>query len=171
LALFSSLLAIQGGCKVRSGIGAERLSDQVVASPSAFAPAVMQIHPITRLELLAESRALLLCHLEFRDSWGDPCKAIGRAQVDLYKPLAATESTLGQQALSWEVDLGDLGRNAKLYDQATRTYRLALEDVPEWLIGETGEGGRTLARLRASFVGPDVEGKPQRLTSEFLLER
>ncbi len=162
---------VASGCRVRSGIDAERLSDEIVDSPNPFAAAMMQIHPLTRLELGTDQPALLLCHIEFRDSWGDPRKALGRLQIDLYRAIGAGQSSLGQQVLTWEVDLADLARNARLYDQATRTYRLALEDVPEWLSNESAQSGGTLARLRGTFVGPDVEGKPQKLSSEYLLER
>ncbi|MBZ0171116.1 MAG: hypothetical protein K8E66_01925, partial [Phycisphaerales bacterium] len=73
--------------------------------------------------------------------------------------------------LVWEIDLTDLERNADLYDPSTRTYRLALKQLPGWLSGMArGEaGGPEWVAIEAFFrtVGPD--GSSVTLRDRFVL--
>jgi len=136
-----------------------------------FGPAAMAIHPLTRVDRDAQGRLWIICHIELRDAWGDTCKSTGQLQVQLYRPVGGRASGLGSQELIWNVDLSDLDRNASLYDPATRTYRLPLEDAPAWL-ATGGDRPRDLpiARLRAVLVTTGPRGEERVLESEFALE-
>ena len=163
----ASLIA---GCGSRPEIRAEQLSDQAITSPNPFAPVSMIVHPLTRVDFDETTETgRIICHLELRDSWEDACKGVGRIRIDLLKPTLMAE--VGEQALTWEVDLADLPTNARLYDQATRTYRLALDDAPAWLINPPSESRLSPGRLVATLTCPDVEGKSQRLRAEYVIER
>lgn len=132
-----------------------------------FVPAQLIIHPLTRLDNDSTGKLWLYCHVEFRDAWGDTIKAVGKLQIQLYKPVGGRASGLGSQELVWNVDLGDLEQNASLYDPATRTYRLPLENPPAWTARAGRDGAR--ARLRAVLVTPGPRGERRTLESEFAL--
>jgi hypothetical protein len=130
-----------------------------------FVPASMIIHPLTRLDTDASGKRWLYCHIEFRDSWGDPVKATGKLDVELYRPSGTRG--LGRQETVWTIDMADLDQNASLYDPATRTYRLPLENPPAWLSQPTPEGPR--ARLRAVLVTGGAREGERILEAEFPL--
>ena len=95
----------------------------------------MRVYPLTRVEKDAKGKRLL-CFIEFQDAWADTTKATGKLHVALFRSLGL-QSEMAQEAQTWDVDLSDLERNARLFDPATRTYRLALRDLPEWLDEQT----------------------------------
>lgn len=76
----------------------------------------------------------MILHMEVRDAWGDTIKSLGRLRVMVTEPqgVADTRTTLRQ--VSWEHDLESLDEQPRRWDRATRTYRIQLRDVPEWLI-------------------------------------
>lgn len=129
-----------------------------------FTPVVMQVHPLTRIMQNGDS-PLLICHLELRDSWGDTCKGVGELSVQLYRGDRAGGP--GTQELRWDIDLSDLELNAKLYDPATRTYRLSLEGLSERL-ATPDERVRLRLRVLLQCWGP--KGDPRTLQDEFVLE-
>jgi hypothetical protein len=143
-----------------------------VFSAHPFDPATMRIHPLTHLQRASDIvggtpgptvKPRINCFVEFKDRWGDTCKALGRFQVLLYRP----ESTPGQerQDAMWEADITDLARNADWFDPVTRSYRLQLE-VPDWL-GDPGPGGAI--KLRLVYTPGTPDGEARRLRDEFIV--
>lgn len=153
------------GCAVRPGVDLDSPAGPNTGTPYPFAPASMEIHPLTRLTQDSSHRPLLIGHVEFKDAWGDTCKVFGNLQVQLYRGTPG--EAVGVQELRWDVDLSDLERNAALFDPATRTYRLPLQDVPEWAGAGSEPGGRL--RLRAILTSVDAKGRPATLEDEFVL--
>lgn len=157
------------------------LEGEAVAAgvPRPFAPVVMQIHPLTRIVRTGTGGAeenggkggaaaagpMIVCHLELRDSWGDTCKGVGKLAVQLYRTDRAGGT--GTQELRWDVDLSDLVLNAKLYDPATRTYRLTLEGLPEAL---ASPDSRARLRLVAILQTWGPKGDQRTLQDEYVLE-
>lgn len=136
-----------------------------------FIPASMIIHPLTRLDEDAAGRLWLYCHIEFKDSWGDNVKSTGMLDLELYRPSGPRSAGMGRQELVWRVDLTDLERNASLYDPATRTYRLPLENPPRWLLEPPLAPDLPLARLRAVLVTGGAREGTRELEDEFTLGR
>jgi hypothetical protein len=127
---------------------------------------VLEIHPLSRIDKDAQGRPLIVCHLELRDEWGDPCKATGALEVQLYRPVGARQGGLGVQELKWDVNLSNLEMQ-RLYDPSTRTYRLELEGAPAWVLGEGSPRGEVIARLRAVLETSGPQGERRTLTSEY----
>lgn len=134
--------------------------------PHPFAPVVMQVHPLTRIARGEGDTALVVCHLELRDTWGDACKGAGTLSVQLYR--GDRTGGTGTQELRWEIDLSDLERNSKLYDPATRTYRLMLEGLPARL---ASPDSRDRLRLRAILQTWGTKGDERTLQDEYVLEQ
>jgi len=143
-------------------------ASKVVSNP--FAPQALAIHPLSRVEKDGSGKPLIVCHLEFRDEWGDTCKATGQLQVQLYRPVGGRQSGLGTQELAWDVDLSDLEMQ-RLFDSATRTYRLELEGAPPWVLEAGKDGARDAGRgrLRAVLTSTGVQGETLTLTGEYSL--
>ncbi len=157
--------ALPSGCAIRRGPGLPSPAGPGTETPYPFTPASIEVHPLTRMTRDAAQHPLLICHVECRDSWGDTCKTFGALQILLYRGTPG-EAT-GVQDLRWDVDLTDLDRNAALFDPATRTYRLPLQDVPDWAGGGSTAGSRL--RLRAVLTTVDARGKPTTLEDEFVV--
>lgn len=134
-----------------------------------FVPAIMTIHPLTRVDKDPSGKMWIYCHIEFKDSWGDTVKAAGTLQVQLYRPTGLRAAGPGKQELVWNVDLSDMEKNASLYDPATRTYRLPLENPPAWLAQPTAEAGLPKARLKAIFTTSGARSGTRVLEDEFAL--
>lgn len=168
-AAVAGAVCLAGACAVRpQGVyRGVRVDPAALINP--FAPVEMQIHPLTRIDRDASGRLWIICHIELRDVWGDPSKGVGAMQIQLYRPIGARPLGQGIQELKWDVDLSDMERNARLYDPATRTYRLALKDQPEWL-AEAPEAGASRAVLRAVFTTAGPLGEPLVLQHELLLQ-
>jgi hypothetical protein len=164
--LTCSLAAIAlSACAFRPGQSLDSPGGPETDTPYPFAPASIEIHPLTRLTQDTSQRPLIICHVECRDAWGDTSKAFGALRVLLYRGTPG--DPLGVQELRWDVDLTDLDRNAALFDPATRTYRLPLQDVPEWAGIGSAPGGRL--RLRAVLDTVDARGRPTSIEDEFVL--
>lgn len=137
-----------------NGWGADSPADR----PYPFAPASMRIFPLTRLDADAAGKPMIICHIEFRDAWGDGVKAVGRMQVTMSgsgTPLGGARQDL--PPLTWDIDLSNLDNNAKLYDRATRTYRIQLVDLPPILTSAPADAWRI--NLRASLA-TTADGPP-----------
>ncbi len=163
--LLTCSLLLLAGCAFRPSQSLDGPGGPETETPYPFAPASIEIHPLTRLTEDTSHRPLIVCHVECRDAWGDTCKAFGDLQVLLYRGTPG--DPLGVQELRWDVDLTDLDRNAALFDPATRTYRLPLQDVPEWAGTGSAPGGRL--RLRALLNTVDARGRPTSIEDEFVL--
>lgn len=139
----------------------------VSAEASAmFAPVVMRLHPLTHVDRTPAGQPIIVCHIEFADAWGDTVKAAGELSVLLYRPSGAAGAT-GTQELRWDIDLTDPSTNAANYDPATRTYRLQLGRLPEWVagVGQPGSDDQRVV-LRAIFTATDRAGRESTLRDE-----
>lgn len=121
-----------------------------------FAPDAIRIHPLSHATK-SEHGAAIICHLEVTDRWGDAVKALGTLQVQLYRPRAGLDAGTAEQILRWDIPLDDERYNAAVYDPATRTYRIELVGLPDWI--DPASGGATRLELRAVFqtLGPRGE--------------
>ena len=159
---------VVGACAVRPAapMAGQRAAD--VAGP--FAPAALSIHPLTRVDRDDKGVVWIICHVELRDAWGDPCKGTGKLQVQLYKPVGGRASGLGSQELTWDIDLSALDKNASFYDPPTRTYRFALQNAPAWVadvLDPNNHEARVRLRAVLSTTGP--KGEPKFLQDEYTI--
>ncbi|MCC6428813.1 MAG: hypothetical protein IT435_18570 [Phycisphaerales bacterium] len=155
-------------------------SDRPVEGSLAYAshpfdPISMRIHPLTHIQrtedVAADSAASpkpitgprINCFVEFKDQWGDTCKALGLLQVQLYRP--ATEPGQERQDATWDADLTNLDKNADWFDPVTRSYRLQLE-IPEWL-GDPAKNNQV--KLRLVFTPASTDGEMRPLRDEFVV--
>lgn len=164
-----------GGC-------VEKLVDVVVVVDESgrvevgpFAPASLRVHPLTHLARDDQGRAMIVCHIEFADRWGDTTKGIGQLAVRLYRPLGASGKSARQEA-AWDIDLTDLQYNATLYDPVTRTYRVQLGGLPGWvgdLVGgdELAPGPSRRVILRVALTTWSAGGRETVLRDEMTIER
>jgi hypothetical protein len=138
--------------------------------PNPFAPASLDLHPLTRIDRDAQGHPWIIAYVELRDAWGDPTKGTGTLQVQLYRQVGGSSSALGEQELTWSAQFSDLDFNAKIYDAATRMYRLPLEKAPEWLVAQPEPGAESpRARLRAILDTFGPKGEPRRLEDELTI--
>lgn len=159
-----------------------------------FAPRVMEIHPLTRVTKDPRGKPVLVAHIEIRDQWGDTTKAVGKLRLELYRVeggLAGSAGRLtqelrtqlntirgdgpvtlgrisGRQEARWDVDLADLVMQ-RLYDPATRTYRLELDGIPDWLMADPANANDATAVLRGVLSTSGPKGEPQTLESLYAL--
>lgn len=120
-----------------------------------FIPVSVRVFPLTHMAEDPQGMPAVVCHIEFRDAWGESVKAAGMLTISV--TLTEGASSQPNKSVEWEaVDLSDLARNAELYDKATRTYRVQLVDLPEW-IREGGERNKRVA-VHAIFVMSTSEG-------------
>lgn len=144
-----------------------------------FDPATMRIHPLTHMQKQADisgasadssqptkvEGSRINCFVEFKDRWGDTCKALGTLQVQLYRP--AVEPGQERQDAKWDADLTDLAKNADWFDPVTRSYRLQLQ-VPLWL-GDPVKDGQI--KLRVVFTPSSDDGESRKLRDEYVVTR
>lgn len=136
----------------------------VVASP--FSPAGIRVLPLTHFERTASGETRVLLFFELTDQWGDTVKGAGELGVS-----ARLGGTGGDaRDVEWSIDLADLDRNAALYDPSTRAYRLALKDLPGWLIAASSDPA-TPATLEVYFRTLGSDGRPVVLRDRFPLGR
>lgn len=125
-----------------------------------FVPRSIRVHPISQAQIDAKGPRIL-CHIECRDRTGETTKALGTLRVELLRPSASVEPGMDDVAATWVTDLSDLETNDKLYDPATRTYRLSLRQVPAFLadgLAAGGGKGTRAAILRATLEPPAMAG-------------
>jgi hypothetical protein len=156
------------GCGVRPVSPYPGIRVDPAALTNPFAPVMMQIHPLTRIDRDVAGDLWIICHIEMRDVWGDPVKGAGEVQIQLYRPVGRRVTGLGVQELTWDIDLLDMENNARLYDAATRTYRLPLREAPEWL-GDVPEGGAARGLLIAILTTVGPQGEELSIQHEFAL--
>lgn len=126
-----------------------------------FAPASMQVYPLTHLDRDDDGRARIVAHLDLRDAWGESVRGVGMLRILLYRRAEELSGRLDQQELAWDIDLNDLELNTSFYDRATRTYRVPLVGVPGWveemLVAE--EEGRRLDRRLEDVDYKELSGR------------
>ncbi len=98
-----------------------------------FGPVAARVHPLTRFARHADGYPILIVHVELRDAWGESVKALGDLEVQLYGPSGPGATTPNVQHLVWDVDLSTIDGYLRHWDRATRTFRLQLRDVPDWM--------------------------------------
>lgn len=176
----NKLLAQSGllvcACSLMSGCLGDRIfqeqvvrTDDLLAVPGPFRPAVMRVHPLTHTELTNEGNAVMILHVELKDSWGDTVKGVGQLQVQVRKGGSTRE--VGNRGTRWDVDLRDIEVNVSYFDSATRTYRIVIGGLPDWLaesVGENVQSGEG-ARVRVLFRTSKADGEAVVLQHEYLM--
>ncbi len=154
-------VAVVGGCvSSEPGVRTPDVVDPRVAASEVrtpFAPRVIRIHPLTQIARDEQGEPVIALHIEMLDAWGDGVKGVGTLIVFV---VGAGEGR------RWDVDLLDLTTNAAAYDPATRTYRLQLGGLPDWL---RVRDGRPAARLEVRFQTPDETGRVVELVDAYEL--
>ena len=126
-------------------------------NPDALLPASVRVHPLTRIEQLADESYQLVCHVDLRDRFGHETKVLGLFRVELYRPVGDPADGRQMQDAVWRVDLSDPAENAEKYDGlVTRTYVLYLAGLPEWAQAGAGASGGTI-RVYVETAGCDGE--------------
>lgn len=151
----------------------------------------MRVLPLTHFETTAAGETRVLLFFELIDQWGDTVKGAGALRVRIaMEGIAGVAGTPAggpgggggvnggrASSVEWEIDLADLERNASLYDPSTRAYRLALRDLPGWLVaasaGSNGGGGSSGQGLvlEVFFKTLGSDGRPAALRDRFVLRR
>ncbi len=167
--LFACLcVAGSGGCQ--SGfIFHEQIvrTDDLLAVPGPFRPAVMRVHPLTHAEVNADGDAVMILHVELKDLWGDTVKGVGQLQVQVRKQSEA--EVIGQQGSRWDVDLRDIEVNVSYFDSATRTYRIVIGGLPGWLADSVVAQEAVGARVRVLFRTSKADGEAVVLQDEYVM--
>lgn len=141
-----------------------------------FDPVTMRIHPLTHLQRSQDvsgnsgdaaggTGPRINCFVEFKDRWGDTCKALGTLEVQLYR--TSNEPGQERQDARWDADLTDLQKNADWFDPVTRAYRLQLQ-VPEWL-GDPANDGQV--KLRVVYTPASSNDESRKIRAEFVVAR
>lgn len=169
------LVSLLGACDSPPRMGTPAPSE-VPLNTWPFAPATLRIYPLTHLERGDDNKGRIIAHIELKDRWGDSTKGVGGLRLALYGPGQGQPGGASVQLAKWEINLADMAKNAALFDPATRTYRVQLTGVPEW-IGRLAVGGDAAKGLVSSvtiqatlsIVGPD--GRVADLKDEFVVQR
>lgn len=133
----------------------------------AFAPTSARVHPLTRVVTDQRGRAAIDLHVELTDRWGDTVKSTGKLRLELFRVAPGVDASR-QRERTWEIDLSNLSRNAELFDPATRTYRVRLEEAPGWLVAPSGNAFGEIG-LVAITAGPN--GRESLLRASYRLGR
>ena len=169
---FTCLLAclLLGACVEPKGGGARSVDPTSTDEPglatatglSAFAPATVNVHRLTRIVREKEGNTTIQAHVELIDRWGDSVKWPGKLVFELYQDMTGGTGIAGgpEQVNVWSLDLNDAEANAKAYDRVTRTYRATLTDVG------LAQRSRQRLTLRVGFNPPDG----RQLTVSYQLE-
>lgn len=141
-----------------------------------FAPSSLRVYPLTHLERGDDNKGRIICHIELKDRWGDSSKGVGALRIALYGPGTGQPGAASIQLAKWEVNLSDLTRNTALFDPATRTYRIQLTGVPEWVArlaigGEAAKGLAPGVTLQATLSVVGSDGRVADLKDEFVVQR
>jgi len=164
LILGSLLIGTIAGCS-RVQIVREQVvrTEDGLAVPGPFAPRVMRVHPLTHTEVDNAGNAQIVVHVELKDSWGDTVKGVGSLQVQL---RGSAES---DERVRWDMDLRELETNAGYFDSATRTYRVVLGGLPDWLDKAIRDGEGSRGRIRVLFRTALADGEAVVLQDEYVL--
>lgn len=155
----------------------------------AIPPASVMVHPLTRVGADSAGDPALLLYLEVHDEFGQTIKALGRVRVELYRPGSSrpapaetpaapdhsvSADTVQPRDQSWDVDLTDPVRNARMFDDlVTRTYTLPLGGLPSWLTewSRAQGGGTNAPTVTVSFTYRDQDGAERTLRAGYRLSR
>lgn len=106
-----------------------------------FAPVEVRVHPLTRLvrEKDEDGGFRIEAHIEMLDAAGDGVKGAGTLVIELYRGSGPVAGVGEEDQLDrWSINLADLAVNAEAYDRVTRTYRVILTGLPNYLKGPEG---------------------------------
>jgi hypothetical protein len=142
-------------------------TDDLLAVPGPFRPSAMRVHPLTHTETRLDGEPVIVLHVELKDPWGDTVKGVGQVQVQLRKASATT--TIGDRGTRWDIDLRDIETNVSYFDSATRSYRIVLGELPEWLAQSIRAGTPEDARVRVLFRTAKADGEAVVLQDEFVM--
>lgn len=142
-------------------------TDDLLAVPGPFRPSAMRVHPLTHTETRGSGEAVIVLHIELKDPWGDTVKGVGQVQVQLRK--ASATSTIGDHGTRWDIDLRDIETNVSYFDSATRTYRIVLGELPDWLDQSVRGSVPEPARVRVLFRTAKADGETVVLQDEFVM--
>ena len=142
-------------------------TDDLLAVPGPFRPTAMRVHPLTHTETRGDGEPVMVLHVELKDLWGDTVKGVGQVQVQLRK--ASTTNTIGHRGTRWDMDLRDIETNISYFDSATRTYRIVLGGLPDWLDQSIRDGAPDPSRVRVLFRTSKVDGEAVVLQDEFVM--
>lgn len=142
-------------------------TDDLLAVPGPFRPSVMRVHPLTHTETRADGEPVMVLHVELKDSWGDTVKGVGQVQVQLRR--ASGTSTIGDRGTRWDLDLREIEENISYFDSATRTYRIVLGGLPDWLGESVLAAKPEAARVRVLFRTAKADGEAVVLQDEFVM--
>jgi len=164
IAGIGSMLGCQGSIIFREQVVR---TDDLLAVPGPFRPSAMRVHPLTHTETRVDGEAIMVLHVELKDPWGDTVKGVGQVQVQLRRDSAT--STIGDRGTRWDLDLREIEENVSYFDSATRTYRVVLGGLPEWLDESVVAGTPEPARVRVLFRTAKADGEPVVLQDEFVM--
>ncbi|GJM19280.1 MAG: hypothetical protein DHS20C14_14930 [Phycisphaeraceae bacterium] len=173
-ALVGGALLVLGGCAETGSWLGNRPASQVRAgwrAPGPFEPVALRVFPLTRLDRDAEGQAQVVLHVELKDEWGDTVKGAGLLTVQLLRPQGERAGT-GKDEVRWDVSLWSDEDNARHYDPSSRTYRIVLGEVPEWVVRMMPGADGSVAieegsvRLTAQLETPHSDGTMRRLWGE-----
>lgn len=146
-AMSSCVLRPKGDGAPQGGGGGGR-----AARDNPFAPARIEVHPLTRLVRDPQTGMLRIeAHIALLDRWGDEVKGRGLLLLEVYRDTGSVAGVgAAQQLAHWNVDLSDLRANAESYDRVTRTYRVTLTGL-----GVEADRAGAHLELRAQLTTPD----------------
>jgi len=162
--VITSMFGCQGSMVFREQVVR---TDDLLAVPGPFRPSAMRVHPLTHTETRADGEPVMVLHVELKDPWGDTVKGVGQVQIQLRKNSAT--STIGDRGSRWDIDLRDLEANTSYFDSATRTYRIVLGGLPDWLDQSVRDGDAQAARVRVLFRTAKSDGEAVVLQDEFVM--
>ncbi|MDX2147074.1 MAG: hypothetical protein SFZ23_06085 [Planctomycetota bacterium] len=134
--------------------------------PWPFAPDSIRVFPLTRVDRDESGQARVVLHVECRDKWGDTTKSLGTLRVLLFETEGRPDAGIARQTLTWDIGLANLDYNAGLFDPATRTYRVNLLNLPEWMTRALDEGGAKKHVIRLKVLLEDPNSSRRSLAGE-----
>ena len=148
------------------GSRAEPESPSMAAFTEVLSPKTLQIEGFTRPVSFTERRAADGIEVVVRalDGAGDPVKAVGTWNIDLYT-MGAGKSRLGQRLSNWTVTTSSLESQAEHWERFGRFYRFVLQlDTPDLPAGryvvnaalELPQGPRLFGEYTMSHSGGPV---------------
>jgi|GEM_PF-2702459 len=136
--------------------------------PGPFEAVRMRIFPLTRLDEAEDGTPQIMLFLEMQDAWGDSVKAVGDLTVRVWPSRSIGA---GSDAEVWEVSLWGSDNNASYYDPTSRTYRVPLTDLPDWVMSNEGPNRDASVVVEAVLRTPAREGGQRSLRDQFTFAR
>lgn len=123
-------------------------------APNPFAPAGVELSPLTRVELWAPGEPVLAVYLRMVDEWGHGTKAPARFNVQLFRVSGTSGLAEREDGWTWQIDLRDPDENSGWFD-STGLYRLPLSGVPAWVLEPERRDEVMRVTVIASVMGPE----------------